>query len=111
MRFRIGADNFSRPLAALAVGAHRSPTRGVNSPKAGDPDARNGVSNRAYVICERPRQPWPNWGRFDAHAWLGQALARHGDNAGARAEYAAALRIAPSSEWVRTMLLPQVGKD
>ena len=56
-------------------------------------------------------KPWPNWGRFDTHAWLGQALARHGDNAGARAEYAAALEIAPGSGWVRTMLLPQVSKD
>ena len=56
-------------------------------------------------------KPWPNWGRFDAHLWLGQALARRGDNAGARAEYAAALEIGPDSNWVRLVLLPQVAKE
>lgn len=52
--------------------------------------------------------PWPNWGRFDAHAWLGQALAARGDKAGARAEYEKALAIAPDSGWVRFSLLPAV---
>jgi tetratricopeptide (TPR) repeat protein len=56
-------------------------------------------------------KPWPNWGRFDVHVWLGQALARRGDNAGARTEYAAALKLAPDSQWVRSVLLPQVSKD
>ena len=56
-------------------------------------------------------KPWPNWGRFDVHVWLGQALAKRGDNAGARAEYAAALKLAPDSQWVRSVLLPQVSKD
>ena len=51
---------------------------------------------------------WPNWGRFDAHAWLGQALARRGDKPGARAEYEKALAIAPESAWVRFSLLPGV---
>ena len=68
---------------------------------------------RALQLFEKEPadKPWPNWGRFDTHAWLGQALARHGDNAGARAEYDAALQIAPNSGWVRTMLLPQVSKE
>lgn len=57
---------------------------------------------------EPPQKPWPNWGRFDAHAWLGQALASRGDKAGARAEYGKALLIAPDSGWVRNVLLPQV---
>lgn len=52
--------------------------------------------------------PWPNWGRFDAHAWLGQALATRGDKAGARAEYEKALAIAPDSGWVRFSLLAAV---
>ena len=49
---------------------------------------------------------WPHWGQFDAHAWLGQTLARQGDRDGARAEYDAALRLAPDSGWVRYVLLP-----
>ena len=55
---------------------------------------------------EPPDKPWPNWGRFDAHVWLGQTLARRDDPAGARAEYDAALSLAPDSGWVRFVLLP-----
>ena len=51
-------------------------------------------------------KPWPNWGRFDAHVWLGQTLARRNDPAGARAEYDAALSLAPDSGWVKLVLLP-----
>ena len=49
---------------------------------------------------------WPNWGRFDAHAWLGQTLVSKGDRAGARAEYDKALAIAPESAWLRYVLVP-----
>jgi hypothetical protein len=68
---------------------------------------------RALLLFDKEPagKPWPNWGRFDAHLWLGQAMARHGDNAGARAEYKAALEIGPDSNWVRLVLLPQVAKD
>ncbi|MCY3820334.1 MAG: tetratricopeptide repeat protein, partial [Gammaproteobacteria bacterium] len=55
---------------------------------------------------EPPDQPWPNWGRFDAHVWLGQTLARQNDPSGARTEYDAALLLAPDSGWVKFVLLP-----
>jgi tetratricopeptide (TPR) repeat protein len=55
---------------------------------------------------EPATKPWPNWGRLDAHAWLGQLLRRKGDLNGARAEYEKALTIAPDSPWLRTVLLP-----
>jgi tetratricopeptide (TPR) repeat protein len=57
---------------------------------------------------EPATKAWPNWGRFDAHVWLGQALADRKDNAGARAEYERALKIAPNSMWVKSVLLPAV---
>jgi tetratricopeptide (TPR) repeat protein len=57
---------------------------------------------------EPATKPWPNWGRFDAHVLLGQALADRRDNAGARAAYDAALKIAPNSAWVKFALLPAV---
>jgi tetratricopeptide (TPR) repeat protein len=61
-------------------------------------------------LDEFSREPltkaWPNWGRFDAHAWLGQVLRGKGDLNGARAEYEKALAIAPESPWLRTVLLP-----
>ena len=59
---------------------------------------------------ESGTKSWPNWGRFDAHAWLGQLLRRKGDLAGARVEYAKALEIAPESRWVRMMLLPALDR-
>jgi tetratricopeptide (TPR) repeat protein len=59
---------------------------------------------------ESPTQGWPNWGRFDAHAWLGQTLASKGDRTGARAQYDKALAIAPESAWVRYVLIPALEK-
>jgi hypothetical protein len=55
---------------------------------------------------ESPSKTWPNWGRFDAHAWLGQTLLSKGDRAGARAEYDKAQAIAPDSAWLRYVLIP-----
>jgi tetratricopeptide (TPR) repeat protein len=51
-------------------------------------------------------KPWPNWGRFDAHVWLGQALLEKGDRSGARAEYDKARALAPNSGWLRYVLMP-----
>ena len=56
--------------------------------------------------AEPADKPWPNWGRFDAHVWLGQALLQRGDRAGARAEYDQARSLAPSSGWLRYVLMP-----
>ena len=56
--------------------------------------------------AEPAGKPWPNWGRFDAHVWLGQALLEKGDKAGARAEYDKARALAPDSGWLRYVLLP-----
>lgn len=79
------------------------------------PSAFGGSRDKAEHLLRRSlaefsREPrtkgWPNWGRFDAHAWLGQVLRRKGDLVGARAEYQKALAIAPESPWLRTVLLP-----
>jgi hypothetical protein len=59
---------------------------------------------------EPANKPWPNWGRFDAHAWLGQVLVMHRDFAGAKAEYDKALQINPKSGWVRYFLIPEMEK-
>jgi tetratricopeptide (TPR) repeat protein len=61
--------------------------------------------------AEPPDKAWPNWGRFDAHAWLGQVRLRRGDAAGAQSEYDKALAIAPESQWVRNVLLPAVSRS
>jgi tetratricopeptide (TPR) repeat protein len=66
----------------------------------------------AIALFEREpaARPWPNWGRFDAHAWLGQALAARGDKAGARTEYNLALEQWPKSGWVKFVLMPALDK-
>ena len=73
----------------------------------GGPDKAEGELRRALALFDREPtgRPWPNWGRFDAHAWLGQALAARGDKAGARAEYNLALEQWPNSGWVNRVLL------
>ena len=73
-----------------------------------NPDATRPCQALTRFDQEGARAPWPNWGRFDAHVWLGQALAARGDKAGARSEYEKALAIAPGSNWVKLSLLPQV---
>jgi tetratricopeptide (TPR) repeat protein len=91
------------PRVALlrGVGAfHTPPAHGGGRQKAEE------LLRRSLALFEREPadKPWPNWGRFDAHAWLGQALARRGDPQGARAEYQKALALRPASGWVRTLM-------
>jgi tetratricopeptide (TPR) repeat protein len=64
----------------------------------------------AQFATEPADRPWPNWGRADAHIWLGQMLAERGDIAGARAEYNLALAAAPDHYWVKGALLPEINK-
>ena len=55
-------------------------------------------------------RPWPNWGRFDAHVWLGQVLAARSDKDGARAEYDQALKLVPDSGYVKYKLIPMLDR-
>lgn len=57
---------------------------------------------------EPATKTWPNWGRFDAHVWLGQALLHKGNKPGARAQYDQAQALAPNSGWLRYVLLPEL---
>jgi tetratricopeptide (TPR) repeat protein len=78
----------------------------------GGPDKAEGPLRQAIALFEREPagRPWPNWGRFDAHAWLGQVLAARGDKAGARSEYNLALAVWPESRWVKSVLLPALDR-
>lgn len=73
----------------------------------GDPKQAEALFHRALQMFDKEPagKPWPTWGRFDTHVWLGQALAGRGDTEGARAEYKAALAIAPDSARVKSALL------
>jgi tetratricopeptide (TPR) repeat protein len=87
-------------------------TMHVPAQYGGSADKAEAMLRRALASFDRepPNRPWPNWGRFDTHVWLGQILAQRGDKAGARAEYDAALRIVPDSGWVKYKLMPQLDR-
>jgi tetratricopeptide (TPR) repeat protein len=72
----------------------------------GNPKQSEGVFRRALELFEKEPagKAWPSWGRFDTHVSLGLALAKRGDAEGARAEYKAALEIAPGSNWVKGLM-------
>jgi tetratricopeptide (TPR) repeat protein len=55
-------------------------------------------------------KPWPNWGRLDTLAWLGQVLKAKGDIEGARNAYNQSLALDPDFAWVRDSLLPAVDR-
>ena len=78
----------------------------------GGPDKAEPGLRQAIALFEREPagRPWPNWGRFDAHAWLGQVLAARGDKSGARGEYDKALAVWPNSGWVKNVLIPALAR-
>lgn len=84
-------------------------------PKAlgGGPEAAAKELRRAEALFAREPagKPWPNWGRVDAHVWLGRALAEKGDRQGARAAYLRALALAPEYALVRSEFLPAVERQ
>jgi tetratricopeptide (TPR) repeat protein len=55
-----------------------------------------------------PSDPEPQWGRDEAHAWLGIALRDSGDIERARQQFARALALNPDSEWIRGELMPSL---
>ena len=67
-------------------------------------------SAAGFFDAQPADQPWPDWGRAEAHAWLGRTLARLGDEVGARENYEAALAIEPDFSWVREGLLPDLNR-
>jgi tetratricopeptide (TPR) repeat protein len=66
---------------------------------------------RARFAAQPADAPWPNWGRVDAMAWLGQLLAKKGQVADARAVYEQALEMEPRSNWIRYVLLPALDRS
>jgi len=81
------------------------------------PPAYGGSVDKAEALFKRslglfesePKdRPWPNWGRLDAHLWLGILYEKRGDRDGARTEYKKTLSIDPEFGWVRYVLLPRL---
>lgn len=90
-----GTSAFHRP-AEFGGGAERA-----------EPHLRKALS---LFANEPPMKPWPNWGRYEAHLYLGMSLEKMQRLDLARAEYEEALVIAPDSEYVRQVLIPRTRK-
>jgi tetratricopeptide (TPR) repeat protein len=103
---KLEPDN-PRVLISKGVGKYNTPGMFGGSVKEAEELLKRAIDKLAQ---EPVTKPWPNWGRFDAHAWLGQVLAHRGDKAGARAEYAKALELAPQSGWIKFVLMPALDK-
>ena len=80
------------------------------TPKAfgGSLDEAEQELRRAVTLFDREPddKPWPNWGRLDALARLGQVLAAQDQIDEARRVYESVLTQVPGYTWVRDELLP-----
>jgi cytochrome c-type biogenesis protein CcmH/NrfG len=77
----------------------------------GGPESAEKELRRAEALFaqEPAAKTWPNWGRLDVLAWLGQVRARQGDPAGARTFYRQALALDPGYVWA-SLLLDQLDR-
>jgi tetratricopeptide (TPR) repeat protein len=103
---RDARDN-PRVLLTQGVSAFNTPAMFGGGTDKAERRLRQAAERFAHEPADKE---WPNWGRFDVHAWLGQTLLSKGDRAGARAEYDKALAIAPDSGWLRYVLMPALDK-
>jgi Flp pilus assembly protein TadD len=90
-----GTSAFHRPVL-FGGGAERA-----------EPHLRKALS---LFANEPAAKPWPNWGRYEAHLYLGMSLEKQQHLALARQQYEQALAIAPDSEYVRSVLIPRTKK-
>jgi hypothetical protein len=106
---RASKDAPSNPRVAL-----QSAVSEVFTPKAygGSVVKAEKELRRAWALFEKEpaNKPWPNWGRLDTLAWLGQVLQTQGDLEGARRAYNQCLALQPDFKWVRDSLLPALDR-
>jgi tetratricopeptide (TPR) repeat protein len=95
------------PRVALLNGMSRlnAPRAFGGGPAKGEPELRRAI---ALFASDAPTAQSPNWGRADAHIWLGIALERLGRRDEARVELQRALALTPAHAWVTRELLPRL---
>jgi tetratricopeptide (TPR) repeat protein len=93
--------NNPRVLLLAGISALRKPAEYGGGADVAEPLLRRA----AQIFGQEPAdRPWPNWGRFESHVWLGQILDKLGKKDDARTEYEKALALAPRSGWARAIL-------
>jgi tetratricopeptide (TPR) repeat protein len=97
------------PRVALLNGITRlnAPRAFGGGPEKGEPELRRAIR---LFGGDRNRTPLPQWGRVDAHIWLGIALFEMERHADARTELQRALAMEPTHRWVSTQLLPELDR-
>jgi tetratricopeptide (TPR) repeat protein len=100
------APNNPRVVLLDAIGTYYKPAMFGGSKEA----ALAGFKRAAELFDkEKISDPLqPDWGRPEAHAWIGVAYLDKNDNANARAALERALEIAPEYGWVKYQLYPKV---
>ena len=101
---KLAPDN-PRVVLFQGTSAFHTPPSYGGSVEAAEKHLRRAIQ---LFDSEPPERPWPNWGRLDAHLWLGILLEKRGDREGARAEYKKTLSIDPEFGWARYVLLPRL---
>ena len=79
----------------------------------GGVDRAEAELTEALALFDRePRdKPWPNGGRAEIYAWVGQVMLKKGDFHKARAFYDTALAVEPDYQWVHETLLPELDAE
>jgi tetratricopeptide (TPR) repeat protein len=100
-RARALDPNSPRLLMAQGTTLLRTPVE-----YGGDPQRAETFLRQALQAFDKEAagKQWPSWGKVDTHVWLGQLLEGRGDTEGARAEYKAALALAPGSARVKRLI-------
>lgn len=90
-----------RVVLLRAINSYLTPPEYGGGAEAAEP-----LFERALALFDNESRgsDWPNWGRLDALAYLGQVKAERGDRKGARAAYEKALDLAPDYRRVRVLM-------
>ncbi len=99
------APHNPRVMLILGTSAFHRPVEYGGGPEVAERHLRRALE---LFRNEPEAKPWPNWGRFDAHLYLGQSMEKLQRADEALRHYEAALAIAPESKYVRHVLMPRV---
>ena len=96
-----GGDN-PRVWLLKGIASLYAPKLFGGSPQKAERELQHALS---LFTIDQSKSPAPWWGHAETYGWLGQAYARQGRPADARAAYLSALELQPGNRWIMQMLL------